>query len=192
MEAWNVFALGDPTFVDLDAKRLGPQEQQSVLNDINAAKPIVESAAANRNITTEQAGQVLHTSLQAASVLADNINTKQAQDFVAGTSKNLIIQLVRRAYATCQSLADPKTDEDRALLVEYEKGIAHGAGTATVGAVVAATAYSAPYAATFFEFVVQHAEAVKQYMAIAFQNPQLGQVIDAIEYVRAKLNADQP
>jgi hypothetical protein len=177
----------------LDAKRLGPQEQQSLLNDINAARPILESAAADRNITTEQAGKVLNVSLRAASVLADNIHTKQAQDVAAGTSKNLIIQLVRRAYLTCQSLADPQNDEDRELVSEYKKGIARGAGNATVGAAVATATYLVPYAASFFEFVVQNAAAMKGYIAVAFQNPQLSQVIDAIKEFRTKLtNNDQP
>lgn len=192
VEAWNVFVLGDPDFVELDAKRLGPREQQSILNDINAAKPIVETAAADRSITTEQAGKVLNAGLSAATVLGDDINTKQAQDLVAETSKNLIIQLIRRAYQTCQSLADPKTDEDRAIVAEYKKGIAQGAGVATLGAIVATTTHAAPHAASFFEFVIQHALPMKQYIAVAFQNPQLGQVIDAIEYVRARLNNEQP
>jgi hypothetical protein len=193
VEAWNVFVLGDTDLVDLDAKRLGPQEQQSLLNDINAARPILENAASDRNITTEQAGNVLNASLHAASIPADNIHTKQAQDVAAGTSKNLIIQLVRRAYLTCQSIADPQNDEDRELVAEYRKGVAKGAGNATVGAAVAAAIYTAPYAASFFEFAVQNATALKGYIAVAFQNPQLGQVIDAIRELHTKLTSnDQP
>jgi hypothetical protein len=193
VEAWNVFVLGDADLIDLDAKRLGPQEQQTLLNDINAARPILESAAADRNITTEQVGKVLNVSLNAASVLGDSIHTKQAQDVAAGTFKNLIIQLVRRAYLTCQSLANPQTDEDRELASEYQKGVAKAAGAATVGAAVATVTYGVPYAASFFEFVVAHAAAMKEYIAVAFQNPQLNQVIDAIEYVRTKLtNDDKP
>jgi hypothetical protein len=193
VEAWNVFVLGDSDLVDLDAKRLGPQEQQSLLNDINAARPILEKAAVDRNITTEQAGKVLDVSLRAASARGEDIHTKQAQDVAAGTSKNLIIQLVRRAYLTCQSLADPQNDEDRELVSEYKKGIAKGAGNATVGAAVATAIYVVPYAASFFEFVVQNAESMKGYIAVAFQNPQLSQVIDAIKELRTKLTInDQP
>ena len=67
MEAWNVFVLGDADLVDLDAIRLGPQEHQAVLNAINVAKPIIESAAKDRQITTEQAGHVLNASLSCLS-----------------------------------------------------------------------------------------------------------------------------
>src|SRR6478736_8757131 len=74
VKAWNVFVLGDLDLVDLDAKRLGPQEQQSVVNDIATARPIAESAAADRNITTEKTAKVLDAGLHAASITADNIN----------------------------------------------------------------------------------------------------------------------
>jgi hypothetical protein len=193
VEAWNVFVLGDPDLVNLDAKRLGPQEQQSIVNDIETARPIVESAAADRNITTEQTAEVLDASLHAASTSADNINTRQGQQVVAGTFKNLITQLVRRAYLTCLAIGEPKTDDDRALAFEYQKGIARGAGTGlgkvAVGTTVAAAAIAVPYAVSFFEFVVQHAPAIKEYFA-ASQSPQLLQVIDTIEYIRRKVMSE--
>lgn len=129
VEAWNVFVLGDADMVELDAKRLGPQEQQSVANDIKTARPIVERAAADRNITTEETAKVLDAGLHAAATLADNINTRQAQQVVAGTVKNLLTQLVRHAYLTCLAIAEPKTDDDRLLVVEYKKGIARHVGT---------------------------------------------------------------
>ena len=46
------------------------------------------------------------------------------------------------------------------------------------------------YAMSFFEFVVQHAAAIKQYFAIASHSPQVVQVIDAIEYVRLRMKAE--
>jgi hypothetical protein len=188
VETWNVFVLGDADLVELDAKRLGPQEQQTAIENINAARPIVEIAAIDRYITTEQTGHVLTASLQAASSSVDNVNTKQAQDLAEGTSKNLVVQIVRRAYLFCQNLIDPQTDEARALVVEYKKGMAKAAGAATVGVAIATVSYGAPYAASFFEFVARNAEMLKAYAAIALQNDQLHQVIDVIEYTRASLN----
>jgi hypothetical protein len=88
---------------------------------------------------------------------------------------------------TLVDFGDPQTDEDRALVSEYKRGVARAAGTATFGAVVAATTYAAPHAAPFFELVVHNAAAIREYLAIAFHSPQLTQVIDAIEYVRLKL-----
>jgi hypothetical protein len=188
VETWNVFVLGDPDLVELDSKRLGPQEQQVAIENINAARPIVENAATDREITTEQTGNVLTASLQAASSPIDNINTKQAQDLAEGTSRNLVIQIVRRAYLFCQNLVDPQTDEARALVVEYKKGIAKAAGVATFGAAAATISYGASYAASFFEFVALNAEVLKAYVTIALQNDQLSQVIDVIEYTKTSLN----
>jgi hypothetical protein len=65
VETWNVFVLGDADLVELDLKRLGPQEQQTAIQNINAVKPIVETAAIDRHITTEQTGYVLTASLRA-------------------------------------------------------------------------------------------------------------------------------
>jgi hypothetical protein len=185
IETWNVFVLGDAELVELDSKRLGPQEQQTAIENINAAKPIVEPAATDRHITTEQAGRVLVATLQAASSPIDNINTKQAQYLAEGTSRNLVVQIVRRAYLFCQNIIDPQTDEARVLVLEYKKGMVKAAGTATFGAAIY---YGAPYAASFFEFVARNAEIMKAYVAIALQNDQLRQVIDVIVYTKTSLN----
>jgi hypothetical protein len=187
VETWNVFAIGDPELAELDSIRLGPQEQRAIVEKMNAARPIVQTAAVNREITTEQAGKVLSASLHAASAPLDNINTKQAQHLAEGTSRNLIFQIVRRAYLFCQRLIDPKTDEDRALVLEYKKGVAKEAGTSSVKALIAGATLAAPYAVSFFELVATHAGVFRDYIVIALQNEQLAQVIDFIEYTKAKL-----
>jgi hypothetical protein len=192
VETWNVFALGDEDLVELDSKRLGPQEQQTAIENINAARPIVEHAAIDRHITTEQTGHVLTASLEAASSPVDNVNTKQAQYLAEGTSRNLVFQIVRRGYLFCQNIIDPQTDEARALTLEYKKGIATAAGTATFAAAVAAVSYGAPHAASFFEFVAGNADILRAYVAIALQNDQLRQVIDVIEYTRTSLKEKPP
>jgi len=68
VETWNVFVLGDADLVVLDSKRLGPQEQRAAIENINAARPIVNTAATDRHITTELAGHVLTISFDAASL----------------------------------------------------------------------------------------------------------------------------
>jgi hypothetical protein len=186
VETWNVFALGDSKLAELDAKRLGPQEHQAIVDNINAARPIIEAAALNREITTEQAGKVVTATLRAASVSADNINTRQAQSLAAGTSGNLIFQIVRSAYLFCCDLVDPRTEEARALVAEYRKGAAKAAGASTFTAIAASAVYGAPYAASFVDFVVHNGPALKEYFAVALQN-DLNQVIDAVQSARSSL-----
>ena len=189
VETWNVFALGDSKLVELDARRLGPQEHQAIVDTINAARPIIEAAAFNREITTEQAGMVVTAALRAASVSADNINTRQAQSLAAGTSGNLIFQIVRSAYLFCCDLVDPQTEEARALVAEYRKGAAKAAGASTFTAVAASAVYGAPYAASFADFVVHNGPALKEYFAVALQN-DLNRVLDAVQTVRSRIREE--
>jgi len=190
VETWNVFALGDSDLVALDAKRLGPQEHQSVVHNIKAATPIIEAAALNRDITTEHAGKVVTATLHAASASTNNINARQAQSLAEGTSRNLVVQIVRSAYLFCQDLVDPQTEEARALASEYKKGAAKAAGATTVAAIVATATYGASYAPAFFDFVVNNGAALKEYFAIAFQNDHLKQVIDAVQSARSRLSEE--
>jgi hypothetical protein len=189
VETWNVFALGDSDLVELDAKRLGPQEHQAILDNIMVARPIIEAAVLNREITTEQAGKVVAATLRAASASADNINTRQAQSLAEGTSRNLAIQIVRKAYLFCLDLVEPKTEEARMLALEYNKGAANKLGGGTVVAVLGAAAYGASYAPAFFDFVVHNGPALKEYFAVALQN-DLNQVIDAVQSARSRLSEE--
>jgi hypothetical protein len=189
IETWNVFALGDSKLVELDAKRLGPQEHQAIVDNINAARPIIEAAAANREIITEQAAKVVTATLRAASASADNINTMQVQALAEGTSRNLAIQIVRKAYLFCLDLLEPKTEEARLLALEYRKGAANKLGGGTVVAVLGAAAYGASYAPAFFDFVVHYGPALKEYFAVALQN-DLNQIIDAVQSTRSRLGEE--
>jgi hypothetical protein len=187
IEAWNIFVWGDADLSVLDAKRIGPQEQHAIVHTLTTARPIVENAAESREITTEQAARVLSASLKTADFPDHDLNTKQAQDLANGTSRNLIVQIVRRAYLFCQDLIDPKTEEAKALVAEYKAGVAKGAGLATVPATLGVATLGAHYAGHFFEFVVENAIPLKAYLAAAFQNDQLTQVINTIEQVRLKI-----
>jgi hypothetical protein len=188
LQTWNVFVLGDADLSELDAGRFGPQERQTAIRNIEAAKPIIEPAAIDRNITTDQTGRVLEASLKSASLSTDNINVKQAQSLADGTSKNFVSLLIRRAYLAFQSIVDPQTDEDRALASEYKKGAAKKAGEATVAAVIVGVTYGATHAASFLEFVVTHADSIKNYISIAMSNDQLIQVVDVIKYASTSLS----
>jgi hypothetical protein len=197
VEAWNVFVLGDADLAQFDAKRVGPQEHLAILANISAARPIIEVAAADRNITTERAGKVLAASLKSADVSDGNLNIKQAQDVAEGTSRNAIIQLVRQAYLTAQKVADPKTEEDKKLEVEYLRGVASGLGKSvgsnignlTAAVVGGATAAAAVYAHPIFEFVAAHAGPLRAYFASVYQNDQMIQILNAIEIVRARIKS---
>src|SRR6267142_201400 len=50
VQAWNVFVQGDQDLAQLDAQRLGPQEQVEILKHLAAAEQLIAKAATDRNI----------------------------------------------------------------------------------------------------------------------------------------------
>jgi len=76
----------------------------TAIENINAARPIVEPAATDRTLRRENR-HVLTVSLQAASLPVDNVNTKQAQN-LAKELRESGNPNVRRAYLFCQILID--------------------------------------------------------------------------------------
>jgi hypothetical protein len=187
VEAWNIFTLGDSELAKLDAIRLGPQEQSAAIGKIDAARPILELARQDRNITTEQAGKAVEISLKVVDTPSDDLNKKQAQDLADGTSQNLIFQIIRRAYLFCEDIINPQTEEAKALSKEYKLGAAKAAGAATITAIVGTAVFAGPYAASFFDFVATNAGPFRAYIAAAFQNNQLNDVINTIEFTRSRL-----
>ena len=195
IETWNVVVLGDPILRELDSQRLGPREQKSIKDQLDAAKPILDAAAADRGITTAGAAATIEVGLAAAEQSTDNIHTRQAQVLVRGTSQNLVVQILRGAYRIAQELQNPQSDEARHFAKEYKSGIYKKLGEWTVtGSVAAASASVAVgtgalyyYGTPFFEFVVTQEPWLKAFLAVAFDNPQLTQIVDWVTALRAKL-----
>ena len=191
VQEWNIFVFGDDELRELDDRRIGPQERDAIVASIDAAKPLVEMATVDRNITTEQAARVVTATIKSADTDSTDINTKQAQDILDGTLKNLATQIVRRAHLFCSRLIDPRTDEDKAVVLEYKKGAGKTLGGATVTGAITATVvvggFATPYAVSFFEFVATNAAMLKEYFVVAFQGGQIGQIIDTIAYTRKAL-----
>jgi multidrug efflux pump subunit AcrA (membrane-fusion protein) len=190
-ETWNIVVLGDPILRDLDSKRLGPRESDDQLAELAPAKHIVVAAAEDRGITTPQAGAALQVSLVAASVPADNIHTRQAQELARGTMQNLVVQILRGGHRVAQDLQNPGSEEAKAFAKEYKAGLykemaawtARGAAVGVAGAGTAVYFYGLP----FFEFVVANGPWLKAYLSLAFQNPELTRIVDVVTAIRMKI-----
>jgi hypothetical protein len=191
VESWNILVLGDPTLRELDSQRLGPRERQEAIDQIAAAKPIVDVATANRGITTEEASNAIRATLVAANKSTTNIHTSQAQALARGTSQNLIIQILRSAHRLAHDLLDPESDEARSFAKEYKSGAYKKMGEWTVTGVavggVSAALLAYYQAGPFFEFVITYSEPLKAYLGDAFQNPQLLQIVDSIAVIRERV-----
>jgi hypothetical protein len=195
VETWNVVVLGDTTLRQVDAQRLGPQEREHTTAQLELAEPVIEAAVSNRLITNSEAATAIEKTLAQANVTADNIHKKQAEILARETSQNLVGQILRGAHRIAADLCDPRTDEARNFAKAYKAGIYNKlgqltvAGSAAVAMSAGATAIAGIYfyATPFFDFVVTQAPLLKAYLAIAFQNPQLVQMIDSMIAIRNKI-----
>jgi hypothetical protein len=184
VEAWNIFVLGDPDLLELDSHKIGPKEKDELSTQIAAAKPILELAVGDRGIITERAALAITISLKAAESKAGNIHTKLAKDLASGSSRNLIAQILRRAYIFCRDIIDPKSEQAEQLSAEYKKGISKAVGAFTVTAVATSFTVAGANAGLFFEFVAAQAPLLKHYILVTFQSAQLAQIVEIIEAAR--------
>lgn len=186
VETWNIVVLGSRVLSDLDAQRLGPRERAAVRDELAAARPLLDAAALDRDITTSRAARTIEASMVAADAPAGSIHTRQAQVLARDTSRNLVVQIMRGAYRLGQELQNPDAEEAKAFVKEYKSGIYKklgewtltgamvAVGTAAVGAGTAAYYYGVP----FFEFAVVNSDWLKGYLAVAFDNPVLVRMVD--------------
>ena len=139
------------------------------------------------------AGAVIEASTQVtAEVDADNIHARQRQELARGTSQNVIAQILRGAYRVAQDIQDPKSEEAKILVKEYKSGMYKKLGEWTITASVAGVASATTgigavvyvYGMPFFEFVVAQGPLLKAYLALAFQNSQIVQLVDVISALR--------
>jgi len=182
VQAWNVFVQGDQDLAQLDAQRLGPQEQVEILKHLAAAEQLIAKAATDRNITTERAANALISTLKAANDSNSNINTRLAQDLADKTSKNFFSQILRRAYLIRDAIVDPESEASKTLTLEFIKGASSAAGGATL-------LLLGSHAISFFEFVAMNPVLVKHYILVTFENLQMTEIVDAIEFEYLRLKA---
>jgi hypothetical protein len=178
VQAWSIFVQGDPAMALLDKYSLGPQEQQSVLNNLAAVEGIVAKTVEDRNLLTMRAANAINATMKSASSASKDINTKLAQELADNTSKNLFSQILRRAYLLRDAIVDPDSPAAMELRQDLVKGAAQTAGGIALSAALAGGAHALPY----FEFIANNPMIVKEYILVAFQNSQMGEIVDAIEF----------
>jgi hypothetical protein len=180
VQAWNIFVQSDQDLALLDAQRLGPREQVEILKHLAAAAEFIAKAANDRNITTERAASALTSTLKAANDSNSNINTRLAQELADKTTKNFFSQLLRRAYLIRDAIVDPDSEAAKTLTLEFVKGASSAAGGV-------ALLYLGSHAISFFEFVAMNPVLVKQYILVTFENLQMTEIVDAIEFEYRRL-----
>jgi hypothetical protein len=178
VQAWSVFVQGDPELALLDYYSLGPQEQQRVRENLKAVGEVVSRASQDRRIMTERAANAVDSTMKSASVDSMDVSTKLAQEMADKTSRNLVSQILRKAYLVHEAIVNPVSDEAKALRADMKKNASYAAGGAMASVALAASHHALP----FLEFIATNPILVKQYVVTAFQNVPMGEIVDAIEF----------
>ena len=76
------------------------------------------------------------------------------------------------------AIVDPNSPAAAELRLDFAKGAAQAAGGIALSAVLAGGAHALPY----FEFIATNPAIVKEYILVAFQNIQMSEIVDAIEF----------
>jgi hypothetical protein len=178
IQAWSIFVQGDPALAELDRYSLGPQEQQNVIDNLAAAKGIVSKASENRKILTERAASTLDVALRSASSSSSDVNTKLAQEIADTSSRNLLSAILRKAYLVREAIIDPSSPAAEEIGENIFKGATQAVGYGAMTAAIVAGTHAFPY----LEFVATNPHLIKEYILVAFQNTQMVEIVEAIEF----------
>jgi hypothetical protein len=165
---WNIFIVGDPKGRELDEIRLGPQDVESARQVVAAAAPLVEALQHSENVATPMAIEAVGEQAETAKTATSGIDGDQAIDLSRKTSGNVVVELLRNAYAALRT-------EPGFAWKEYRAGFYRQAGAAAFN-LVAGSAICAGIIA----FVVRYADALKGFVTAAWHNPTLVEIIDFI------------
>lgn len=177
IDSFNVYAIGDPRLLELDHIRLGPQDREAARKLVGLAEPIALGVSEAESPTTLAAQETLTEQVRAAINAPADINGDQAVELAQATTRNFVSELLRRAYAPIKNLGGFLTGERSFAIKEYRAGIYRAAGGATLTGASGATYLHWPQISSF---VVHHANELTAFVAAAFQNPKLVEIIDLI------------
>ena len=105
VHTWNVFIVGDPKGRELDEIRLGPQEVQTARQVVAAAAPVIEALQHSENVATPTAIETVAEQTEAAKTAPAGIDGDQAIGLARKTAGNIVIEILRNAYASVRKEA---------------------------------------------------------------------------------------
>jgi hypothetical protein len=180
VETINVFVLGDPLLMELDAARPGPQELKAAKEELEAFTPVLTAIVGNPNVATEAASEALQEQAGSVNAAGENLFERQAADFGRRSMRNFAGELLRRAYAPVRAALHLAKTEAGFALKGIREGAYRYAGAALAAAGVSDLMGATKIYSTFVVFVAHHAAALTAYIAKAFQNPTLIEIINWI------------
>jgi hypothetical protein len=177
VETINVFVVDDPTLMELDAARPGPQEVTVAQKEAAVIEPMLKEATTNTAIATELAQEVLEEQVENLQRAEESLDDRQAADFGRRTIRNFVGELLRRAYSPIRALAK---SESAFGWKSIRDGAYRATGAGILYGVASDLSGATNYHQTLIEFVSRHAEALVAYVTEAFHNPA---IVDIIKWI---------
>lgn len=160
IETFNLFIVVDPKGAELDRRRLGPDDRFAAAEELELAKPIVETAG---EIATDETMDVLGEQLDAAVDAPETLDGDQAVSLARDTFSNLVIALVRSGFATTRRILGAEFQE---LWQKFKGGLYTTLGAAAGAPIVV--------------YMANQAGALTAYAETAINNPMVMQIIEFI------------
>lgn len=162
----NIFVSGDANLLELDARRSGPQELTAAKQEVAIIAPLVAKVASDRVMTAVLSGEVIKEQVENVSAAEDTLAGRQAAELGAKTSRNffsVLLSLGRR-----EALDGGK---------DIKSGVYRAVGARAFDAAIQ---YGPHASLVFASFIAQNAEALTQYVQIAFNNVDIERLIQMI------------
>ena len=179
---FNQLAVADPALRERDANRPGPQEHQNSTSEINIVIELGTKAAADRAITTLQAGEELSENASTVKESRSGLFDRLAVELARDTHRNFFAGVVISVYRVVRNLPAFAQGKGGFVSKEYFSGIYKAAGNATAVAATSAVVGTYYLRWEIVDFVISHADQLRLYAAYAFeQSPGFKQMIDWLE-----------
>jgi hypothetical protein len=184
----NAFVLGDPSLMDRDAARPGPQETQIARREADIIAPVVADVSREPDLATRGASCAVADELVKTATTGSSLAERQGAEAGRRSIRNFVAALLRRAYVPIKKAGPGAAAEAAFAWKEMRSGFYKKAGEtgilpARIGLWAGAIWLTGQWA-VIAEFVARHAAALSAYAASAFpNNPAVVRIIEAIAKV---------
>jgi hypothetical protein len=163
----NLFLAHDDEACEYDKKRLGPGEASALQDVLAPASTIVEGLSHAPEVATEAAREMLAEQLDAVPAEPKGLLEEQAAALARDSTGNFIVELLRRGYKAVGA-------ETATASKGVREGVYRGVGGAIAGGTVIANWPA------IVQFITEHAQELKRFVAAVYKNPALERIIDIV------------
>jgi len=180
VETINVFVVGDPSLMELDAVRPGPQETEIAQEEASVLEPMIGDLENNPDVAMESAREVLSEQAENLGIADASLPGRQAAEFGRRSIQNFVGELLRRAYAPVRDLSRKIASEAGIAWKGVREGAYRAVGGGMITGAVTDLIGLTDFSGAIIRFVIRHAEPLMAYVAKTFQNPTIVEIINWI------------